>query len=424
LFSALSGHGPVMLVLEDAHWADGGTLSMLRHLARRAHQPDLRLLTVMTYREVELDEARALNEVLLDLGREHLATRIKLTRLSRDQTGELLAVLFQEEITPEFLDGIYRETEGNPFFVEEVCKALIEQGVLTRLGGRWQRPNMAEVQVPQSVRVAIQGRLAKLPEDAQELVRRASIIGREFDVDVLRLVCDLDEDRLIDALEAAERAQLIEEIHHPGTARSTSPRFTFVHALIPHTLAESVSGMRRQRLHRRVAEALERLGADHLDELAPRIGRHFAEAGEWDKAADYLLRAGDQANKLYAYQEAIEDYDEALGILRERRDRQREARTLMKLGSLYHAIFDFPRSRQAYQEGFAVWQGLGSARPEAALRTASRPFCIKWGRAALFDPLYTETTFDNAIADQLFAGLVERTPEMDIVPVLARSWEI
>jgi len=424
LFSALSGHGPVLLVLEDAHWADGGTLSLLRHLARRSHQPDLRLLTVMTYREVELDEARALNEVLLDLGREHLATRIKLTRLSRDQTGELLAVLFQEEITPEFLDGIYRETEGNPFFVEEVCKALIEQGVLTRQGGRWQRPSMADVQVPQSVRVAIQGRLAKLPEDAQELVRRASVIGREFDVDVLRLVCDLDEDHLIDALEAAERAQLIEEIHHPGTARSTSPRFTFVHALIPHTLAETVSGMRRQRLHRRVAEALERLGADRLDELAPRIGRHFAEAGEWDKAADYLLRAGDQANKLYAYQEAIEDYEEALSILRERKEREREARTWMKLGSLYHAIFDFPRSRRAYQEGFAVWQGLGSAGPEAALRPASRPFRIKWGRAATFDPLYTETTFDNAIADQLFAGLVERTPEMDIIPDLARSWEL
>ena len=424
LFSALSSHGPVLLVLEDAHWADGGTLSLLRHLARRSHQPDLRLLTVMTYREVELDEARALNEVLLDLGREHLAARIKLTRLTRDQTGEMLAVLFQEEITPDFLDGIYRETEGNPFFVEEVCKALIEQGVLTRQGGRWHRPSMAEVQVPQSVRVAIQSRLAKLPEDAQEMLRRASIVGREFDVDVLRKACDLDEDRLIDSLEAAERAQLIEELHRPGEARSASPRFTFVHALIPHTLAEAVSGLRRQRIHRRVAEALEQLSGDRLDELAPSIGRHFAEAGEWDKAAEHLLRAGDQANRLYAYQEAIEDYEEALGILRERKEREREARTLMKLGSLYHAIFDFPRSRRAYQEGFAVWQGLGSARPEAALRPAARPFLIKWGRAATFDPLHNETVFDNAIADQLFAGLVERTAEMDIVPDLARSWEV
>jgi ABC-type oligopeptide transport system substrate-binding subunit len=424
LLASLSSHGPVLLVLEDAHWADGGTLSLLRHVARRSHQPDLRLLTVFTYREVELDEARALNEVLLDLGREHLATRIKLTRLTRDETGQMLAVLFQEEITPEFLDGIYRETEGNPFFVEEVCKALIEQGVLTRQGGHWQRPSMGEVQVPQSVRVAIQSRLGKLPEPAQEMLRRASIVGREFDVDVLRLVCDLDEDPLIDALESAERAQLIEEVHRPGELRSASPRFTFIHALIPHTLAESVSGLRLQRLHRRVAEALERLGADRLDELAPRIGRHFAEAGEWDKAAEYLLRAGDQAHRLYAYQEAIENYEEALGILRERKVRDREARTLMKLGSIYHAVFDFPRSRRAYQEGFSVWQSLGSARPAASLRPASRPFRIKWGRAATFDPLRTETVFDNAIGDQLFAGLVERTPEMDIIPDLARSWEV
>ena len=424
LFSALASRGPVLLVLEDAHWADGGTLSLLRHVARRSHQPELRLLTVLTYREVELDEARALNEVLLDLGREHLATRLKLTRLTRDQTREMLAVLFQEEITPDFLEGIFRETEGNPFFVEEVCKALIEQGFLTHQGGRWKRPSMAEVQVPQSVRVAIQGRLAKLPEEAQEMLRRASIVGREFDVDVLRLVCDLDEDHLIDALEAAERAQLVEEVHRPGEARSAAPRFSFVHALIPHTLAEGIGGLRRQRTHRRVAEALEQAGAGLLDELAPRIGRHYAEAGDWDKAADYLLRAGDQANRLYAYQEAIENYEEALGILRERKEREREARTLMKLGSLYHAIFDFPRSRRAYQEGFALWQSVGSARSAAALRPASRPFRIKWGRAATFDPLYTETVADNAIADQLFAGLVERTPEMDIVPVLARSWEI
>jgi tetratricopeptide (TPR) repeat protein len=283
---------------------------------------------------------------------------------------------------------------------------------------------MDEVQVPDSVRVAIQIRLAKLPEDTQELLRRMSIIGREFDVDLLRLVCDLDEDHLIDALEAAERAQLIEEVHRPGDSRSASPRFTFVHALVPHTLAEGVSGLRRRRLHRRVAGALEHLGADRLDELAPRIGRHYARAGEWEKAAEYLLRAGDQANKLYAYKEAIEDYEEALGILRERKERAREARTLMKLGSLYHAIFDFPRSRHAYQEGFAVWQRLGMARSGAALRPASRPLRIKWGRAAVFDPLLTDTVFDSAVTDQLFPGLVERTPEMDIVPDLARSWEI
>ncbi len=286
LVAALSKSGPVLLVLEDAHWADAATLSLLRHLARRAGQPDLRLMIVLTYREVELDEARALNEILLDLHRQGLARRVKLIRLTRQQTGELLAVLFQEEITPDFLDGIYRETEGNPFFVEEVCKALIEDGVLTRQGGRWRRPDMRAVQVPQSVRVAIQSRVARLPDQAQETLRLASILGREFDYDLLRQVSDLTQDQLIDALDAAERSQLIEEMRASGGARAKArPRFTFAHALIPTTLAEGVSGLRRQRLHLRVAEALEGLHGQALDDscgadrTAFRRGRRVGSGG-------------------------------------------------------------------------------------------------------------------------------------------------
>ncbi|MBM2851143.1 MAG: hypothetical protein HW418_4085, partial [Anaerolineales bacterium] len=157
LCARLTARAPLLLFVDDAHWADPGTLFLLRHLARRGRttlrRANLPFLLVMTYREVELDEARALHEVLLDLNRERLAARIKLTRLSKPQTRDLLAVMFAEEITPEFLDGIYRETEGNPFFVEEVCKALVESGKLYFADGRWHRPpNMAEMEIPQSVR--------------------------------------------------------------------------------------------------------------------------------------------------------------------------------------------------------------------------------------------------------------------------------
>ncbi len=212
LFAALAARAPVVLIVDDVHWADGGTLTLLRHLARRARQLKLRLLIVLTYREVELDEARALNDVLRDLNRERLETRLKLARLDKEQTRDMLVALFQEDITPEFLDGIYRETEGNPFFVEEVCKALIEDGKLYREGGRWRRPGMEAISVPQSVRVAIQARVGKLPEPAQDALRLAAIIGREFEFEVLQQVGELGEDALLDALESAERAQLIYEV--------------------------------------------------------------------------------------------------------------------------------------------------------------------------------------------------------------------
>ena len=137
----LAHQAPVLLVVEDVHWADSGTLSLLHHLARRTG--DARLLLAMTYRdtEVELVEDRGLQGVLLDLNRERLATALKLGRLNREQTRDLATMLLAPDraIRPEVLDSIYRETEGNPFFVEEVCKALIEEGQLDEADGAGRR---------------------------------------------------------------------------------------------------------------------------------------------------------------------------------------------------------------------------------------------------------------------------------------------
>ncbi|RPI48686.1 MAG: hypothetical protein EHM56_13390, partial [Chloroflexi bacterium] len=211
--SAVTARGPLLLVLEDAHWADSGSLALLRHLVRRMRRQPV--LIAVTYREVELDERRPFGDVLVDLNRERLATRLKLSRLDRRGTHDLLAALFAEDITPDFLEGIYRETEGNPFFVEEVCKALVESGALTFAGGQWHRPSMDRLDVPQSVRMAIQSRIRRLPEQVQEVLQMAAVLGREFSFDVLAAAMGetgADEDALIGVLEAAERAQLIEEM--------------------------------------------------------------------------------------------------------------------------------------------------------------------------------------------------------------------
>jgi oligopeptide transport system substrate-binding protein len=422
----LSEQAPVLLIVDDAHWADSGTLSLLRHLARRAvktlHATSLRLMIVLTYREVGLDEAKALVEVLHDLTREHLATRLKLIRFDHAQTRDLLTTIFAEEITAEFLNGIYQETEGNPFFVEEICKALVDSGKLYFAEGRWHRPRMSELELPQSVRVAIQSRVSKLPETTQETLRFAAILGREFEFDVLQAVGDLDEDALLDALEQAERAQIINEVR--GTGRSKgSERFAFAHALIPATLVESVSGMRRRRLHRRAAQALERAHANRLDEIAPQLGRHYAEAEDAEKASDYLLKTGDQAYAVFAYPEAIDAYQQALTFLKEQDKHERAARTLMKLGLIYHATFDFQRSRQAYQEGFALWQRAGEAQ-STVLPPAPHAFRTNWSDVVTLDPAMASEITSSLTIDQLFSGLVELNAELEIVPDVARSWEM
>ncbi len=306
LCTALTARTPLLLVVEDVQWADGGTLALLRHLARRGRSTGLKLLLVLTYRETELDQAHPLNDVLFDLTRERLAVHIKLAPFDREQTRQLLGVMFQEEIGDEFVHRIYRETEGNLFFIEEICKALIEDGLLVREGGRWHWPDMNQARLPQSVRLAIQSRVGKLPSQAQEVLQLAAIVGREFDFDTLARAGELDEEALIDALEAAERAQLIAEVKRNG--RET---FAFAHGLTLAALREGVSGMRRRRLHRRVATAIAAVRPDDLEALA----YHYGEAGDDAHALDYNLRAAERARQVYANEEAICFYTEALALL-------------------------------------------------------------------------------------------------------------
>jgi ABC-type transport system substrate-binding protein len=422
--AALSSWAPLLLILEDVHWADSGTLHLLRHLAR--HTRHRRVMIVVTHREVGPDQAQVLHETILDLNRERLAMRLKLPRLDREQTELMLTLLFAEEITPEFLDGIYRETEGNPFFIEEVCRALVDGGKLYYEDGRWHRPpSMAELGIPQTVRVAIQARVGVLPAEPQHTLRLAAVLGREFDFETLALASDAaqnsgqgqGEETLLDALERAERAQLIESLSAEGGGT-----FAFVHALIPTTLVESLRTVERRRLHRAAAAALEARRPDDYEALA----RHYQQAGEEESAADYLLRAGDRARALYAHQEAIAHYRQALDLLEKAGDLEQVARTQMKLGLTYHNAFDFQASRQAYQEGFVSWQRLSESRPRTPDQLPEAPHAL---RVSLFEPgsigLGVSMELPSHIAlDQLFCGLVELSPEMGVLPDLAESWEV
>ena len=296
---------PLLLVIDDVHWADSSSLSMARYIFHRCVRQALPLLVVLTYRETDLAEARALNAALTEMSREPNIQRIKLSRMSKAQTRDLLAVIFAEEITPAFLDGIYKETEGNPFFVEEMCRALIDSGQLTRRNGRWHRPEMSEMHLPQNVRTTIESRLARLPDAAQDALRMASVLGREFDFDTLLHALEGDEDALIDALESAERAQVIQELR--GHAQVS---FSFTHALIPAALYEGISALRRQRMHRRALAALEAIHPGDFDRLA----HHAAQGGDERKARSYYREAGLQALAVYAHREASEHLAQALEL--------------------------------------------------------------------------------------------------------------
>jgi tetratricopeptide (TPR) repeat protein len=370
LLTLLAARTPLLLVIDDAHWADNGSLNLLRYLARRGR--GLPFLLVLTYREVELNEARALHEFVFDLQRERLATRLKLNRLTPEQTRDLLATLFAEEITPEFLQGIYQETEGNPFFVEEVCKALIESGQLSRQDGRWQRPpDMADMRIPQSVRLAIESRVTKLPQSVQEVLRLAAVVGRKFEFDLLRQTTELDEDSLIAALEQAERAQLIGEVSAEGGGL-----FSFAHALIPTTLVEGLSGLRRRRLHRRVAAVIAERNPHDYEALA----HHYAAAADEEQAILYYGCAGERALVVCANEDAERHYRAALEF-----DPEPQARAAL-LAGLAEAVARQSRPAAAialFEEAIQLYQSLPDSDQVARLYARLARVVLDYeGRAA------------------------------------------
>jgi DNA-binding CsgD family transcriptional regulator len=348
--TVLTSLHPLLLFIDDVQWADADTLFLLRFLARRGRK--LPLLVVMTYREAGLETAPVLNEVLVDLNRERLARQLSLNRFSRQETNDLLAAMFSEEITPDFLDSIFRQTEGNPFFIEEICKTLIDAGQLSFENGRWRPPVLADVKIPQSVRAAILLRVQKLPQPTQEALGMASILGREFDFETLKLACDLDEETLIKSLENAARAQLIVEVQ-PGQAPAGTSRFSFVHVLIPTTLRENVIHIRRKRQHLRAAQAIEAVHPDDFEVLAYQ----YAEAGEAERARQFYVGAGDRA-QIAAPGEAVRFFRSALERWPEEEQASR-AEILARLGYCSWVIDDVQGSLKYYETAYSLFDALG-----------------------------------------------------------------
>ena len=345
--TALSAGRPLLIFIDDAQWADNDTIAILRNLAR--HIRRLPVLIVITYREAELERTPALKDLLLDLNRERLAAHLSLAPLDRAGTADLLAEMFSREVAPEFLAGVYTETEGNPFFIEEVCKSLIETGQIAYRDGRWHYPRMDQVKIPQTVRAAIQARLGQLPELAQDVLRMAAILGREFEFHTLLQATRLDEEALIRALESALKAQIILEIpSNPGAAA----RFKFVHVLIPTTLREGIIQIRRQRLHLQAAQAIEAVRPDDYEALAYQ----FSAAGELGRAGGYDRRAGDRARQAAPaeaarfYRAALEHWPAA--------DPAGQAEITAQLGYCLWVLGDIPGALKCYEDAFERFDRL------------------------------------------------------------------
>ena len=312
VFSNIARRQSLLFYADDLHWADRGTLWLLGHLLRQLRNE--RVLIVGAYRETELDRTHPLAKALVDWNRERLITRIALRRFSESETGDQLGALLGERVSGEFAYAVHRETEGNPFFVEEVLKALIEKGSVRRESGKWRRCDMEQMLIPQSVKEAIGNRLDRVSQNCNEVLRVSAILGKVFTFAELAAAAEQNEDVLLDALDEAVNAQLI--------AAESGESFSFTHDKIREVLYDELNPIRRRRLHRHVAEALKGNSQKFCCPVE-KLAHHYIQAGDHEQGLHYAKQAAAEAVRVFAFDEAIAAYGrardcaEALGLTEE-----------------------------------------------------------------------------------------------------------
>jgi len=348
---------PQLLILDDVHWADEATLLLMEDVAEDV--PTMRALVVATYREEEMASRAVFADALARFTRRRLGHRLVLHPLERDGVAAMLCTLGGSEPPAAVVEAVHAETDGNPFFVEEVFHHLSESGRLLDQSGRFRSDvRIDEIDVPAGVRLVIERRLDRVDKVARTMLACGALAGRSFSVDLLEALGDLTGDVLLDALDEAERARLIMGVE--GEAGAT---YAFVHELIRQTVVASVSVARRQSLHLRLARALQRLYADRLEERAAEIADHLLAAGtapEPGETARFLRLAGEHALGASAFEDALRHLERAV-VVHPAEDSLGRAEVLSNLGLAHRSLGHIDQAIATWRLALDAFETAGAA---------------------------------------------------------------
>ena len=382
--------GPVLLVLDDLHWADRPTLQLLQHVLRTLGASPI--LVLGTYRESELARTRPLAEAMADFRRERAFERITLSGLDEEEILALLERAAEHDVggTGRALArALCQTTEGNPFFIEQIVGNLLDTGRLVLRDGRWSLDERVEdLGIPEGVVEAIGRRLSRLSEDCNKALAAASVLGRDFEVDILTRVVERDPDDVLAAIEEALQVGLVRELPARGRAACT-----FSHALVQQALYEELSLARKQRLHLKAATSIEAAHATHIEPHVTALARHLRAAGaaaDPEKTIEYSVRALKAAASLFAFDEGIAHGEAALELMEEQGTAgEPRARLEERLGDMHYVGgVDYQRSFAHFETALRTLETLGDDTSVARVH-------IKLGRGLA---TYLDTTdIDKAL---------------------------
>src|SRR4051812_40425736 len=354
LLTGISHGRPVLLVIEDGHWADTPTLLLMRFLTRAAGRA--RLLLLATFRDAEVDLPPTLVEALADLRRSDDVVRLRLTGLSGEEITEFVRHAAGAEPPAELAQTIAELTGGNAFLVCELWRTLIETGAVELTDGTLRLTrSLTDLGTPESVREVVSERLARLAPGTGALLELAATAGGEFELDVMRRAGGVDDAELLAHLDEAVRSGVIEEL------RSRTLAYRFAHELVRRALYDRLSGVRRAELHLRVGEALERAAPSSGRALAD-LAHHFAAAaplGGPRRGVEYNVLAARAATSALAFEEAAARLRIALQLEIQRT--QRRAEILLELGTAAHRAGKAPDAQEAFRSAAQIARELGDS---------------------------------------------------------------
>jgi len=371
LLVQLSRQVPLVILLDDLHWADESSMLLLEHLSPQlATAP---VLLIGTYREARTEQTDPFAHTLANLSRGDLVQRMSLKQFGRSEVSELLATLAGSEPPAEWVESIYSETEGNPFFVREVFAHLRESHELVDAAGIWKPAvDIEGIDVPEGVRLVIGRRLERMRDSTRDVLLVAAALGLRFRVGELSAVCQaqgLGGEAVLDELEEASAAQLISAL-----PAQRDPRYEFAHALVRHTLLDRLSPSRLQALHGRVAAALDVYYGTGAGQRAALLARHYFEAGgnaDVTRVRHFLRLAGEQAFAAAAYDEAHHWFDQALTV--------EEGSEAIERGALLSRRGMAHRAMQRWDQATADWEAALPILEQAGDASSVAEICRELG---------------------------------------------